>query len=212
VKAASPRRAVARTAPRSGRARRRLDELLPLYDFNEVHAIHVRSTPDRVFRAVQEVTPEEISFFRLLTAVRSLNPLRLLDRWTGGAGSPANRPILAASLDAGFVLLASEAGRELVIGTVGQFWKLSGGRGARLADDVAFARFARPGYAKVAMDFRIEEDAPGRCRLSTETRILATDSSARASFALYWRVIQPGSALIRSMWLRAIERRATTPA
>jgi hypothetical protein len=44
--------------------------------------------------------------------------------------------------------------------------------------------------------------------LTTETRIYATDTSARKKFAAYWRVIYPGSALIRVMWLRAIRGRA----
>jgi len=30
----------------------------------------------------------------------------------------------------------------------------------------------------------------------------------RQRFQLYWRVIYPGSALIRRMWLRAIKQRA----
>jgi hypothetical protein len=33
------------------------------------------------------------------------------------------------------------------------------------------------------------------------------DTAARQRFAAYWRVIYPGSALIRRMWLRAIARR-----
>ena len=35
-----------------------------------------------------------------------------------------------------------------------------------------------------------------------------TVRAARRRFAAYWRVIYPGSAIIRRMWLRAIERRA----
>jgi hypothetical protein len=38
--------------------------------------------------------------------------------------------------------------------------------------------------------------------------LYATDASTRRPFALDWRVIYPGSALIRRMWLRAIARRA----
>jgi len=35
-----------------------------------------------------------------------------------------------------------------------------------------------------------------------------TDAATTRRFAAYWRVIYPGSALIRRMWLRAIKRRA----
>jgi hypothetical protein len=40
--------------------------------------------------------------------------------------------------------------------------------------------------------------------------VFASSPSARRRFAAYWRVIYPGSAIIRRMWLRAIEHRATT--
>ena len=58
------------------------------------------------------------------------------------------------------------------------------------------------------MNLRIEDAGPAACTLTTETRVYATDASTRRRFALYWRVIYPGSALIRRMWLRAIAHRA----
>ena len=71
-----------------------------------------------------------------------------------------------------------------------------------------FIEWDRPGYCKAAMNFRLEDDADGWVRLSTETRVFATSEQARRNFALYWRVIYPGSALIRREWLKAIRRRA----
>ncbi len=57
------------------------------------------------------------------------------------------------------------------------------------------------------MSFLVEPNGAGSL-VTTETRVFATDDSARRRFAAYWRVIYPGSALIRRMWLRAIQRRA----
>jgi hypothetical protein len=45
--------------------------------------------------------------------------------------------------------------------------------------------------------------------LTTETRIYATDAPTRRAFARYWRVIYPGSSLIRRMWLRAVAKRTS---
>jgi hypothetical protein len=59
------------------------------------------------------------------------------------------------------------------------------------------------------MNFRVTPDGAGGSMVSTETRVFASDASARRRFAAYWRLIYPGSATIRRMWLRAIERRAT---
>lgn len=58
------------------------------------------------------------------------------------------------------------------------------------------------------MNFFVTDAGDGASRVVTETRILATDAAARRRFGLYWRVIYPGSALIRVMWLRAVKRRA----
>jgi hypothetical protein len=105
--------------------------------------------------------------------------------------SPAR--ILAVAVRSGFVDLGDEPGREVVVGT-----KLR--LGSRRAD--------LDRYANTAMNFLVQEEADGWCRLSTETRVFGTDDGARRRFAVYWRMIYPGSALIRRMWLQAIKRRA----
>ncbi len=61
------------------------------------------------------------------------------------------------------------------------------------------------------MNFLIEDAGLGACTVTTETRVYATDASTSRRFAGYWRVIYPGSALIRRMWLRAIKHRAESP-
>jgi hypothetical protein len=96
-------------------------------------------------------------------------------------------------------VLAEEPGRELVLGTIGQPWRLRGGNNPR-GD---FAALDRPGYAKLAIDWRLEDGV-----LSTETRVFLTDEESRRKFRRYWLLIRPWSGLIRRMWLRAIARRA----
>lgn len=58
------------------------------------------------------------------------------------------------------------------------------------------------------MNFFVRTDGRGGSFVSTDTRVYANDDSSRRRFAMYWRVIYPGSSLIRVMWLRAIQRRA----
>jgi len=62
------------------------------------------------------------------------------------------------------------------------------------------------------MNFNVEDAGGGMSRLVTQTRVAATDAEAERAFARYWRVIYPGSALIRRMWLRAIKARAEAAA
>ncbi len=67
------------------------------------------------------------------------------------------------------------------------------------------------GFEIAAMNFLVEDTGPRSCMVTTETRVYATDTSARHRFAPYWRVIYPGSALIRRTWLRAVKPRAEAP-
>ncbi len=76
------------------------------------------------------------------------------------------------------------------------------------ATDAGAQSSPRKGFALAAINFRLEDVDNGETLLTTETRIYATDASTRRKVAAYWRVIYPGSALIRVMWLRAIRNRA----
>jgi hypothetical protein len=58
------------------------------------------------------------------------------------------------------------------------------------------------------MNFSVTPAGNGGSMLSTETRIYANSRSVLRQFGVYWRIIHPGSDIIRRMWLRAIALRA----
>lgn len=184
-----------------------LTDFLPAYDHTEVHSISVQADPPRCFHAVKDLTVSELSpLVHLLFAVRAL-PSRL--KGQGGRGQlVATEPILEQILKRGFIQLAEDCDREVVLGTVGRFWQLAGQSCPHIDSPQAFLTFNQPGFAKAAMNFHMHAQGIGRTEVSTETRIYATDAVARRKFAMYWRVVHPGSASIRRMWLKAIKRRA----
>ena len=160
--------------------------------------------PERALAAVKEVELRELPVTAALLGLRLL-PARLVRKGRPGA-RPARRALYELMLGEGFVLLGDEPGREFVVGVVGEFWTLRGGSSRALAGAEEFRAFSEPGYAKAAMSFRAESEGAGS-RLRTETRIVTTDPESRRKFARYWRLVQPGSALIRREWLRATRRR-----
>ncbi|HSS76302.1 MAG TPA: hypothetical protein VLV54_06110 [Thermoanaerobaculia bacterium] len=179
----------------------RLDEFMPAWQFSEHHTTRVKAPPARVFRAIHEVTANEILFFRTLTSIRRFGrpgPESILN-------APERKPILEVATRTTFLQLAEEPDRELVVGTL-----VVAPRGTVISKPTpeAFKALERPGFAKAAMNFRVEADSAGGSILTTETRVYATDAASKHRFAAYWRVIYPGSALIRRMWLRAIVHRA----
>ncbi len=182
--------------------RTRLDEYVPRYQFSERHTIRIQAPPDAAYRAIQAVTADEIRLFQTLTWIRRFGrrgPESILH-------APGRQPLLDVATRTTFLRLAEEPGRELVVGTL-----VAAPRGwtrDRAATPAAFQALAGPGFAKAAMNFRVEPDGRGGSVVTTETRVFATDAPTRRRFAIYWRVIYPGSALIRRSWLAAIRRRA----
>ncbi len=188
---------------RRGGSGTELDRFFPEYRFCEVHTTRVHASPARVDAALRAVTARDIRLFRTLMAIRALGHYR-------GPQDAPDRPILssATSPGGGFLWLADQPGTELVAGTVGQFWGLRGGSRPPVTTPNQFLAFADPGWAKAGLSFRIEDEGGGWTRLTTETRVDATDPKARRRFAAYWRIIYPGSSLIRYMWLAAVKERA----
>jgi hypothetical protein len=159
-----------------------LDRTMPAWQFGEYHATRVRATPERIDAAIRQVTADEIRLFRTLTWIRSPH---LRQQEVDILHPPAGpTPILDVVTRSGFMLVSDRPSREIVLMT----------------------RIARGVNATI--NFRIAPAAGGASDLTTETRVFAADPRARRAFAAYWRMIYPGSALIRVMWLRAIRLRA----
>jgi hypothetical protein len=165
-----------------------------------VHEVDIAASPAQTYQALQNVTPREIRFYRVLTWIRRggqtgrpsiLNP-------------PLDVPILKTAMETSFRNLGEQPNVEIVFGG---FTAAPREALTRHWTPEAFAALVDPGYAKVAMNFQLVSLGAGT-HLQTETRVFATDAATRRMFTVYWRTIYPGSALIRRSWLEAIKSRA----
>jgi hypothetical protein len=182
--------------------RTQLDAFAPVYQFHEFHSIRVAAPREKVFLAVQQVTPKEIFSFQTLTWIRRFGR----EERESILNPPPNQPILDVAARTGFLKLAEERNTEVVFGTLvvaPRGWRFSGS-----ASPEKYRSLDGPGFAKAAINFHIENCDSTSCFVVTETRVQATDISTVRKFAPYWRTIYPGSTFIRRMWLRAIRKRA----
>src|SRR3954452_18155439 len=160
----------------------RLDEFAPVFQWGEIHQILVAAPRSSVDAAIRSVTPEEIRYYRTLTWLRRV----VGPRGPGVLNPPPGRPILDIFVKA-FRQVTDDPGREILMGST-----------ARRGDTLM----------KIGFNFRIVEVDASHCRVTTETRVYAEGRHMVRGFAAYWRMIYPGSALIRRSWLRAIRIRA----
>lgn len=173
---------------------RRIDAWMPRFDVAEYHERTVRASPTAAYAALRRVNLAASPVIRVLFAARGL--LR-----PGGRRAYTLDGFVAA----GFTLLEEVPDSEIVLGLTGRFWRPTG-RLIRLAPD-EFAAFDEPGWAKAVWNFHVESKGPGS-RVSTETRVQATDDAARRAFLLYWRVVGPFSGLIRRRALALVAAEA----
>ncbi|HYM60751.1 MAG TPA: hypothetical protein VEZ11_07650, partial [Thermoanaerobaculia bacterium] len=146
-----------------------LDEFAPVWQFNEQHEIAIAAPPDRVFEAIRAVRADEIFLFSTLTWIRRFGrPLR------EGILNPAKRePLIDVALRGGFIRLADDPPRELVIGVV--IAAPPGMRG-RLTPEV-FKKALPPGFVLAVMNFYVTPDGRGGSNVTTETRVYANSDS-----------------------------------
>ena len=171
-----------------------------MWECDERHTRRIAAPPARVYAAIRTLPAGDIRFFHTLTWLRRFGrplPPCILH-------APKEQSIIDTAVAGGFVLLAEDAPRELAVGAV----VIGQGRLTPPLTPAQFGAIAGPGFAKATMNFLIADDGAGGSIVTTETRVHGTDARSARRFAMYWRIIQPGSALIRRMWLRAIQRRA----
>jgi len=104
-----------------------LDAILPVYEFHERHRVAADASPERLDRALREVTFGELPLVRALL-------------WLRGIGRPRkDEPVLTAMKRRGNIV-DDIPGEGVVLAVRGQFWRPRGGRGPG-ADAVAVVDF-----------------------------------------------------------------------
>ncbi len=176
-----------------------IDRFAPAYHFREIHETRIDAPVDRVYAAVKTVTPGEIALFQTFTWIRRFGR----PAPPGVLNAPERRSILDTAVRGGFVLLAVEVNREIVVGAL-----TIRPPGLEQPTPEGYRQLDKPGIAKATMNFLIEPIGARSSRLVTETRVYATDEPALQAFTPYWLAIYPGSAILRVTWLRAIKQRA----
>jgi hypothetical protein len=184
----------------------KLDDWMPRWQVDERHAVEIAAPPEKVFASIHAVRAYEILLFRTLVAIRRCG--------TTGQESilnpPEEEPLLDVATRTSFILLTDDAPREIVVGTV-----IAAPREARATgklEPALFRRNLRPGVALATMNFLVAPNGRAGSTVTTETRIYANTPAVLRRFGVYWRIIHPGSDIIRRMWLRAIAQRAETTA
>lgn len=182
-----------------------IDRFIPDPDFVEIRELEIDAVPEEVMAVIRGTNLRD-PIISTLFAVRDL-PNRVARRL--GAGRAEHRDVSFSNIPdvgPGWVKLAEEEDRELVLGAVGRFWHRD--YGARDVAAEEFAGFDEPGYLKLAVGSRVEPLGYDHSRLHYEARVEATDDDAARRFRRYWKVIQSGNEVIVRRALQRLKAEA----
>ena len=177
-----------------------LDHFMPRYDVVERHQVAVNAPA-----AVTLQVARDIDLFNL-PAVRAIFKGREFLLGSAVADRPPSRGMLAAVQDLGWVMLAEDTDREVVVGAVTRPWEPN--PVFRPVPPEQFRAFAEPGYVKIVWTLRADPTSRSTSIFRTETRAVATDASARSRFRAYWSLLSPGIYLIRWLSLGPLKAQA----
>lgn len=180
----------------------RLDDVMPEFQFRERHAVRVHAPPDAVMQAIRESTVGDLRSYITLMKIRGA----VLRRPYHGSSDLRDVRVLDvfSSPGSGFYRL-DDTGREIVMGGVGY---VRARERPEFDDAAGFAAFQDEGAVKIAFNLTVDDAGDGWSAVGTETRVMALGDSSRRVMGCYWRLIVPGSGLLRRQWLEGIAKRA----
>ncbi|MDD9936262.1 MAG: hypothetical protein OXT09_21800 [Myxococcales bacterium] len=172
-----------------------LQAAMPAWEHELEDSVLIGASRATVFQALQAVRSQEMALGRWLARLRTLR-----------AAPSDPGPFQREMHDIGWVPLVQAPEELVAAGLVGRFWQRDFGI-ERLESAEDFARFNRPGFAKVVFAWRLE-DVAGGTRLRAITRVHTTDARAARRFGMYFHLIRLGAHLSVRSGLHAIRRRA----
>lgn len=186
-----------------------LDDYLPQFDVRNCFATRIAAPPATVYASLETANFDYWGLTRTLYALRAL-PTFLdapRDTWRRFREALGRKHAnLQDMLAGGFSVLAERPGEELLLGTVGRFWRAHGELCA--TSPAHFREPAPAGTAKSAWNFTVSRRPDGATDLRTETRVLCADAATRRRFRAYWTLIKPASGWIRLEMLAAVKSAA----
>ena len=169
-------------------------------DVRKSHEIVIKAPANIVFDVAEHFDLESIPVVHFLFKLRALL-LRVRSK------PRANYPALVSETTSlGWIKLACQPGRELIMGAVAQPWVGNVEFKAMTPDE--FAGFSTPGFVKIVWTLETDPLDPWTTLFRTQTRVAATSAKARRRFRLYWIFAGKLVSLIRILGLRAVRREA----
>lgn len=184
-----------------------IDKIMPEFSFNEFHEVRIYASVDKIKQTLQLNGVKDIPIAHLLMKIRGIanDDVDLSDRVSNNA--PASNTFSTPDFNF-FEVSHLELITTMILKSVIIFDDKKKSAPPEITSIQEFENFDTPGYVKVVMNFRFTGINEQETILSTETRVNGITQNDDRIFGYYWRIIYPGSAIIRRVWLNMIKKKS----
>lgn len=176
-----------------------LDDIMPEYQSRERHSARIHAPREEVMQAIRQSTVGDLKSLVTLLKIRAVvmrSPYKDI-------GPLQEKRMLDTFAESQY--LAGGGKYEIAMFGV---WNVRAKRRPDVNTLQEFADYREQGGVKMGYGFTVEDAGGGWSTIRAETRVLALDDSTRSGLGRYWRLIVPGSGLLRLQWLDGIKKRA----
>jgi hypothetical protein len=178
----------------------KIDTLLHDYSFNEYHEVLINASVEEVKHALHTTSVADIPAALFLMRIRGIaNDKDQRDK------APKNKPCTDTLSTPEFRFIVADPNEFITVMIIKASAKIPP---PEIKTAEQFRAFNEPGYVKVAINFRLISLDDKQTLLTTETRNLPITQKDCFIFGRYWRIIYPGSAIIRRVWLDVLAQKA----
>lgn len=184
-----------------------IDSLLPDFSFNEFHEVRVNASLEKIKQVLQVTGVKDISAARLLMRIRGIadEDVDLSDR---ASNNIVGSETISTPDFNFFVVAPDEWITVMILKSAILTYNANQPAPPEITTLKQFLSFNEPGYVKVVVNFRFISTNNNETILTTETRNNGITHKDNRVFGYYWRIIYPGSAIIRRLWLDTIKKKA----
>ena len=183
-----------------------IDGLMPTYSFNEFHEVRINSSLEKIKQVLQVTGVKDIPAARLLMGIRGIadEDVDLSDR---ASNNLVGSDTISTPDFNFFVVSPNEWITVMILKSVIITNNSNQPAPPNITTLEQFRAFNKPGYVKVAVNFRFISTNSNETIVTTETRNNGITRKDNRVFGYYWRIIYPGSAIIRRVWLDTIKKK-----
>jgi len=184
-----------------------IDSLMPVFSSNEYHEVRIPASIETIKQVLKVTGVKDIPAARLLLKIRGIADeevdLKEMESNESAGSDTVSTPDFKF-----FVVAPDEWITVMMINLTSPCQNENKSTSLEITTLEQFKSFHEPGSVKVAVNFRFIRITDHETILSTETRNNGITPKDNRTFSFYWKIIYPGSAIIRRVWLDTINKNA----